>query len=124
MKTIAYRARVIPAYTTDLKCSNSVGCIDNAQIEITVSQALAVNEVEKKEVSISANQKSILVNLNDANLNKAQLQVYNLIGQSVYNEPVDGQTSTVSFDEQPVGYYMVSVKNGEQTTTKRVFLGK
>lgn len=111
-------------YQVNLKCSNSVGCIDNAQIEITVSQALAVNEVEKKEVSISASQKSILVNLNDANLNKAQLQVYNLIGQSVYNEPVDGQTSTVSFDEQPVGYYMVSVKNGEQTTTKRVFLGK
>lgn len=111
-------------YQVNLKCSNSVGCIDNAQIEITVSQALAVNDVEKKAVSISAHEKSVVVNLNDATNNNTQMQVYNLIGQSVYNSPITAQNSTVSLDEQPVGYYMVSVKDGEQTTTKRVFLGK
>ncbi len=111
-------------YQVNLKCSNSIGCIDNAQIEITVSQALAVNEVETKSVSISAQQKSVIVNLNDANNLNAQVQVYNMIGQSVYHAPLASQTSTVSFDEQPVGYYVVSVKNAEQTTTKRVFIGK
>ena len=111
-------------YQVNLKCSNSVGCIDNAQIVITVSQALAVNEVEKKAVSISAHEKSVVVNLNDVTNNNTLMQVYNLIGQSVYNSPITAQMSTVSLEEQPVGYYMVSVKDGEQTTTKRVFLGK
>lgn len=52
------------------------------------------------------------------------MQVYNLLGESVYNHSLDNEKSTVSFDEQPTGYYVVSVKNGEETSTKRVFLGQ
>ena len=58
-------------------------------------------------------------------VNKATtMQVYNLLGASVYNHSLDTEKSTVTFDEQPTGYYIVSVKSGDATTTKRVFLGQ
>lgn len=110
-------------YQVNLRASNSVGCLDYAQIAITVSQATAVNEISTKPASIYTQNKSLFVDLNAAE-NNAQLQVYNLLGQSVYNSPLTSEKSTVDLDAQQNGYYLVSVKNGDKTTTQRVFIGK
>ena len=111
-------------YQVNLRCSNSAGCIDNTQITINVSQVTGVSEVSAKlPVSIIAQNKSLLVDLNSVETD-AQMQVYNLLGQSVYSSPLNEQRASVNLEEQQNGYYVVSVKNAGKTTTQRVFLGK
>ena len=112
-------------YTVNLICTNDAGCSDNAQIQITVSQSAAtgIKEATAENVSITSFEKSVSVNLNNSNIEGTQMQIYNLIGQSVYTTPLAAQKTTVSLNEQPTGYYLVSVKNGSNTNTKRVFIG-
>lgn len=111
-------------YTVNLKCSNSQGCFDNAQITINVSLASGVQEVDANEISVIAQAKDIIVEMTTTPEKSAGIQVYNLIGQSVYSSNLTAQKSTISLATQPVGYYLVSVQNEEKVSTKRVFIGK
>lgn len=112
-------------YVVTLICANDYGCSDNAQVNVTVTEATisGINEKRGDNAHVYAAGKEIFVNLNTT-ANDAQLQVFNLLGQSVYSAPVATQTETVSLDEQPTGYYLVSVKNAGILSTKRVFLSK
>lgn len=110
-------------YTVNLICSNSQGCTDNAQVTINVSLASGVENVSKDAANVFSNGKTITVSVTEINKN-ATMQVYNLLGESVYTRELDSEKSTVTFDEQPTGYYVVSVKNGNEVSTKRVYLGQ
>ncbi len=112
-------------YMVTLHCSNDHGCSANAQIQIIVSQSVTgIKEETAKEVSVVAQGKNITIDMNNPVNASAQMQVYNLLGQSVYNTPIVAEKTTVSLDEQPVGYYIVGVKNGDKTSTKRIFISK
>lgn len=112
-------------YTVTLHSSNDAGCSADAQVQVIVSQSVStgIKDEAAKEVIVSATGKSVNVTLPEVN-NSALLQVYNLIGQSVYNAPITAQRTTVNFDEHPMGYYLVSVKSNEKVSTKRVYIGK
>lgn len=112
-------------YNVTLHCSNDHGCAADAQVQVIVSQSVStgITEEQSKDINVLATGKSINVTLPDANTPNAQMQVYNLIGQSVYNAPLTAQKTVVTFDEQPMGYYLVSVKNNNKVSTKRVFIG-
>jgi PKD repeat protein len=112
-------------YTVNLHASNDHGCTDNAQIEIIVSQSVstAIKEETKNEIAIAAQNKTVTVTMNGVTNDDAQLQVYNLIGQSVYNASIVNEKTTASLNEQPSGYYLVSVKNSDKVKTKRIFIG-
>lgn len=111
-------------YTVNLLSSNNFGCSDNAQIEIIVTQSTStgVKEETANNISVTTQSKVVTVNLNNTVSNDAQVQIYNLIGQPVYNAVVNAERTTVSLDAQPVGYYLVSVKNNNKVSTKRIFI--
>ena len=113
-------------YTVNLHASNDHGCTDNAQIEIIVSQSVStgIYEEAKNEIAIAAQNKTVTVNMNGLANAQAHLQIYNLIGQSVYNASIITDRTTALLDEQPTGYYLVSVKNNDKVSTKRIFIGK
>ncbi len=113
-------------YTVTLHCSNDAGCSADAQVQVIVSQSVStgIKEEVGKDINVSAAGKTINVTLPVVNSYDAQLQVYNLIGQPVYNTSINAQKTSVNFDEQPMGYYLVSVKNNDKVSTKRVFIGK
>lgn len=113
-------------YTVTLHCSNDQGCSDDATIQIIVSQSQAtgITETESKEISVTATNRSITVNLNTVENKGATLQVYNLLGQPVSNTAINSSITNISLDTQPSGYYLVSVKNGNSMTTKRIFIGR
>ena len=112
-------------YTVNLQASNDQGCADNAQIEIIVSQAVStgINEEAKNEIAIAAQNKTVMINMNGVANADAHLQIYNIIGQPVYNASIITERTTALLDEQPTGYYLVSVKNSDQVKTKRIFIG-
>jgi len=113
-------------YVVTLRCDNDHGCYDNAQTTITVTAAtvLGINDQKSNEPKVFAAGKSLTVSLSEATTADAQMQVSNLIGQTVYTSPLSEQTQVVSLDNQPNGYYLVSVKNAGVLNTKRVFLSR
>ncbi|MFN8323186.1 MAG: PKD domain-containing protein [Chitinophagales bacterium] len=111
-------------YTVNLKCSNSQGCYDNAQITINVTLASGVQEINANQIDVIAQGKDVVVEMTAAPEKSAGIQIYNLIGQSVYSNNLTTQKSTISLATQPVGYYLVSVQNADKVSTKRVFIGK
>ena len=111
-------------YTVNLKCSNDIGCYDVAQITVTVSLASGVEEVKTNEVVVGAQGKTVMVELASNPAKDIEMQVYNLIGQSVYSNSITAQKTMVNLNSLANGYYLVAVKNGDKPTTKRIFLGE
>lgn len=111
-------------YTVNLISANNFGCSDNAQIEIIVTQSTStgVKEETADNIIVATQGKTVTVNMNNTVSEDAQVQIYNLIGQPVYNAAVNAERTTVSLDAQPVGYYLVSLKNNNKVSTKRIFI--
>jgi PKD repeat protein len=112
-------------YVVTLFCNNDHGCSDAAQINITVTAATVsgISENNKNKTSVYATGKSVTVNFSGTPAD-AQMSIYNLIGQPVYSSALTSQTEVASLENQPNGYYLVSVKNEGVLSTKRVFLSK
>gem|GEM_PF-1230290 len=113
-------------YTVTLNSSNDHGCSTTSQIQIIVTEATTtgINDVNDKEVSVNATGEIITVVLPGAIKTESTVQVYNLLGQPVYNSNLLSEKSIITFDEQPMGYYLVSVKYNGKVSTKRVFISK
>ncbi len=113
-------------YTVTLICTNDYGCTDNATIQIIVSESTStgVQEETSKDITVATQGKTVTLNMNNPVNGDARVQIYNLIGQTVHNSIVTSERTTIMLDEQPVGYYLLSVKNNNKVSTKRIFLGK
>jgi hypothetical protein len=109
-------------YPVSLKCGNSFGCWATAQTTVTVLLAAGINELSSKDIKVFAQQKTITVNMNGTLANNAELKVYNLLGQLVYNKEIKAQQEVIDMGKQSSGYYLVSVINNGKENTKRVFI--
>jgi PKD domain-containing protein/type IX secretion system substrate protein len=115
-------------YTVNLYAYNDLGCSASAQATVTVlpqETATGITETAKKEVTVIAEAKLITINMNGTVLSdNAQVQIYNLLGQSVKSMGLNAQTASISLDNQANGYYLVSIRNGGSVNTKRIFIAK
>jgi hypothetical protein len=111
-------------YTVNLTSSNDVGCSATAQVVIiAIAGATAINNVSKNEATVISNGKSVVVHMNDAVISQdAQIQVYNLLGQSVVSLPLTSQSANINMQNQSTGYYLVSIHNSGLVNTKRVLI--
>ena len=114
-------------YTVNLYAYNDIGCSATAEATVTVLQggATGINEQGKKEITIITEGTTLNVNMNGTVLSdNAQLQIFNLLGQSIKMLPINFQTTNIALDNQANGYYLVSIHNAGSVTTKRVFIAK
>lgn len=111
-------------YQVELVASNGQGCADNATVTVVINKASGIDEEQLSNVSVTAYAKQVTVKVGDELTGTTNITIYNLLGQSVYNQPINGSITNVNFDEQPQGYYLVSVKNNDKVTTKRIFIGQ
>lgn len=113
-------------YTVNLQCSNDSGCSVTAQFSVTVNIATAtgVQDEGLKAISVYGYAMNVTVNMNGVTNNNSEVLVYNLLGQPVYDMPLNVQKETISLNGQANGYYLVSVKNAGEVNTTRVFLSR
>ncbi len=111
-------------FTVTVNCSNSYGCTASAQASVSVTYATGIDEQSAKIINVYAHYKTVTVDLNDVTNVNAEMHVYNLLGESVYNSIMKSQKEVTDLDELPNGYYLVSVKNAGKTNTSRVYLSK
>lgn len=110
-------------YDVTLKCTNDYGCQKIASLAMDVDQVSGVGNVDEKAASVSSAGKILTVNMNDELIADASIKVYNLIGQSVYNQTANAKISKIELNNEQAGYYLVSVTNAGKSTTKRVYIG-
>jgi PKD repeat protein len=110
-------------YTVSLTCSNSAGCMAEAQMTITVSESTGINTPAVKGINvINLGAKTIEVIMNNILLNNAELQVYNVLGQAIYSTPVTADEMQVSLANEPAGIYLVTVKSGNKSSTTKIYI--
>lgn len=110
-------------YTVTLICTNSYGCSANVQMTIHVADAAGISNTTAKGISIiNLTAKTVQVNMNDVPLNNAELDIYNILGQSIYTSPVTVDQMQVSLNNQPAGIYVVTVRQGSKATTAKIYV--
>ena len=111
-------------FTARVLCSNAYGCQYTDSVTITVSNTTAVNSIISASRNVWAYSKTIQVVLSEDIKQGAELKVYNLLGQPVYESQINGSTTSVTLNDQADGYYIVSVQNDNVASVKSVVLTK
>ena len=111
-------------YTVNYICSNDLGCSATAQATVVVVLATGINNATRKDISITNLGQNVIVNMNDQANKDTRMQIFNLLGQDIYSQPITEQKQVVNVDGQTPGYYIVSVTNGGKVSSKRIFISK
>jgi PKD repeat protein len=111
-------------YTVTLKCTNLYGCEQEADANVNISEISGVKDVAGTNAIVSVSHGTVSVNLNDEVPNNATLKVFNLLGQSVYTGKITAQVTNIEMNNQPAGYYMVSINDAGKATTKKIFVSR
>ena len=110
-------------FTVTLTCSNHEGCSAVAQTTITVTETTGIiNPATKELCVINPGAKTIQVIMNYPVLSNAELQIYNILGQSIYTGLITASEMQVSLSDQPPGIYLVTVKNGSKNMTTKIYI--
>lgn len=111
-------------FNVTMKCSNQFGCQANANIDIHVEQAVAtgIEEAEEQPVTLVTAGKQVTINMNAELASDATVFAYNLLGQTVVNQQLSNLSTVIGFDEQPAGYYLVSILNAGKVNTSKVYI--
>ncbi len=111
-------------YTVSMRASNQAGCSDNASVTVTVAdRASSIKDEVNEAATVTAYGKSVKVKMTEESYSGAQVEIFNLLGQPVHQSVNNQQQFEISLDNQPNGYYLVAVKNGEAQSTKRIYAG-
>jgi PKD repeat protein len=114
-------------YVVNFTAANSQGCSATAQAVVVVLEGYpaSIAQQTKKDATVTTDAKVITVNMNDAQITSgALITVYNLLGQVVRQVAVANQISTLDLQNEANGYYLVSIRNAGNVTTRRVFIAK
>jgi len=110
-------------FTVTLTCTNAAGCSAEAQTVITVTEPTGINNPIAKDISIiNLGTKAIQIIINYPVMGDAEIQIYNILGQQVYTNPVTSNQMQISLADQSPGIYLVSVKNGNKSTTTKIYI--
>lgn len=81
-----------------------------------------VNSISAENMSIYPNPSNGIVTINCENMVNANIEVFNSLGEIVFQNQVTGNQSQVDLTEQPNGVYVIQVKSEGIISTKRVTL--
>jgi len=108
-------------YNVTLRVSNDYGCADSANKTITVTQATGISTIDNNNEIYSA-QKQLYIKMGTMPETAITVSVYNIIGQNVYSAQLNSSNTTIDLSAQQNGAYIVSLQQGRNAQTKRVYL--
>jgi hypothetical protein len=103
----------------------------SAQVSLIIMPEICVSTVGVEENSSLNDQLLVYPNPTAGNINiiineatKGQIEVFNLLGEIVLSQKVDGKESTVYLGNQPNGIYLIKVETPKGAITKKILLSK
>lgn len=93
--------------------------------DINVDFAVGIDNISNNtDINIFPNPAIDHINVFLTNINKAKIEVYNVLGSLVYNDVVLSTINKIDMSNQPNGVYLVKVTSDGVVTTKKVLLSK
>jgi hypothetical protein len=110
---------------------NVGGTWSAADVSLMIMPEICVSTVGVEENSSLNDQLLVYPNPTAGNINiiineatKGQIEVFNLLGEIVLSQKVDGKESTVYLGNQPNGIYLIKVETPKGAITKKILLSK
>ncbi|MGB0882887.1 MAG: T9SS type A sorting domain-containing protein, partial [Vicingaceae bacterium] len=104
------------------ECGNTANC--NFDVEITNTTNIADNTRVNVSIFPNPNKGLFTIDLGTEMNGNVTIQVYNLLGEIVYNEEKENSNTSYHLDLQHVekGIYYVSVKGAEKSIVKKIMI--
>ena len=89
-----------------------------------LQNAVGITEIQKNTMNIYPNPANNKVNITGNFSNNAELRIYNLLGNLVYNQIITSSTSTIDVSEYKKGVYVVNIydKSGGKSITEKLII--
>lgn len=111
-------------YEVELKTTNSTGCYETAYRTIYVAEASSIKETNKLQAQVSAAGNNIRIQLPQGTTTNTDVEIFNLLGERVYNGPMQQPAVTITVDNVLSGIYLVRVSQGNAVSTTKVYIQK
>ncbi len=82
-------------------------------LNVTLNSIVGYDEISKSDIEIFPNPFKYQVNLNLGSINEAAIEVYDVLGNSVYNERITNNLEILDLTKLPKGVYLLLVKSEE-----------
>ncbi|MBL0309451.1 MAG: PKD domain-containing protein [Bacteroidetes bacterium] len=109
-------------YPVNVMCSNTYGCSASSQMMITVEVPSGIREEKKQELMISVQGNILRLNRKTQVADHAQVQIFDLLGRPIYKAPWQTMQCAIDLNDQPAGYYILSVAGEKDVSTSRIFI--
>ncbi|HET6992619.1 MAG TPA: T9SS type A sorting domain-containing protein, partial [Bacteroidia bacterium] len=98
------------------------GCSNSATQQITVDLCLGLsNGIINSDVEVFPNPFSNSVTVATDNPQaKADLKIYNLLGEEVYSSVITNQKTEIDLQSLQSGIYFIRITSGDRTITKKI----
>ncbi|MEI6900705.1 MAG: T9SS type A sorting domain-containing protein, partial [Bacteroidota bacterium] len=109
------------AHDVTLKVTNSWGQVTLKKTGYIYVGGVGINELSATNVSVFPNPVRDVMNV-QSGLNMQEIQIFNIVGQMVYNQKVDGGNLTLNVGNLKPGVYNMKVKVAEGFINKKIVI--
>lgn len=111
-------------YTVKLTVTNQSGCTATSTQLITVNEEVqtGIKDVTDGSIKLWSNSNKVYVDFSKAKLNNASVSIYNLIGQELSKDKVNGVVYVKEVTQLDAGYVLVRVENNGSIITKKLLI--
>jgi PKD domain len=111
-------------YVVSLVVTSPTGCTSSATKNVTVTtNTTGINSTSIDPLTIYSHDNMLYVNLTGAQNTESYVAIYDILGQQISNERVNGNVLyQKEIDNVDAAYFIVMVKNSDKTITRKVFI--
>lgn len=109
-------------YEVTLRVANDYGCVDTATKTVTVIEATGVSTVTNGKTDIYAAGRQLHIKLDAEPKQTTRVNVYNLIGQDVFNAGINNMDNKYDLTALQPGTYLVRFEQGRAVQTQKIYL--
>lgn len=109
-------------YEVTLRIANDFGCADTATKTVTVLEATGIANTTEVKPEIYAAGRQLHVKLGKQPMQDTRVNIYNIIGQGMFNTGVNGMDNSYDLTALQPGTYIVRLEQGRNIQTQKIYL--
>ena len=111
-------------YTVSYTYTDANNCTATSDQTVTVNSCTGIKEIDESDIGVYPNPTSdfIIIELNNAMLKSAKLELYDIVGKLLIDEYLTDEKTTFKLNKFKKGMYVVKIKSNNYETIKRIIL--
>jgi hypothetical protein len=109
-------------YTVTVNCQNAYGCSGSADTVVYIEAATQIDEINGNTVKVITDSKSVRIEIDNVPPTGYIYTIYNVEGQLIKTGVINSPDLLLSFNNEPAGIYLVSIRNESSSLSKKVLI--